>query len=379
MIEFTRCPKCSTLYELEGVDLSASSGWVQCGDCDRKFKASSHAVETEEISLTVSNNMMDKSMEMAGAGSVSKDDLANSMQVVDDEYVQIEGEEELLEDIPIDYARKQLSENVHGESEFSEKTIILPDEVSEDDDFEDIFDAFGDDIFHPELIDEEEPESRKVQVSRRYSELNSEFSEEEIVIQPEYSEKTILEEELEATTTTLNDEETVSQELDNSSFNVGRFFATAACLIIAVGFVALFSLQLHTRGTYEWIPQNKYDGLLSRAPYLSKLEKTQTNLSAIHLASTRMEVSPDDSQARVITLQLVNRSYSNQAYPDFQLEFTDAKGDTIARRIVLPSLYLEKGHLGLLESREAKIVLLNLKSLPVGAVGYQIKVVQQSS
>jgi len=127
----------------------------------------------------------------------------------------------------------------------------------------------------------------------------------------------------------------------------------------------------------QWIPQNNYDYLISKAPILANFEKSQIDLSAIHLASTRMEVNPDDIESRIITLQLINRSYTNQAYPDFQLEFTDAQGDTIARKIVLPSLYLQKDHLGLLEPRQAKIVYLTLKALPDAAVGYQIKVVQQ--
>ena len=86
-----------------------------------------------------------------------------------------------------------------------------------------------------------------------------------------------------------------------------------------------------------------------------------------------------NTTARVISLQLVNRSFSNQAYPDFQLEFTDAQGEIIARRVIYPSVYLDQDHFGFLESRQAKTVFLNLEFLPTGAVGYQIKVVQQSS
>ncbi len=413
MIEFTRCPKCTTLYELEGVNLSASSGWVQCGECDRKFKAASHAIEPDELSFTVSNYSMEKSMEMAGA--VSEGDVENSMQIIE-EVVEVseasapniseaqdtetiaarkpekskapEVSETLRPKAPVsqNFERQQLSEQLQDrDSEFMEHTIILPDELSEDEDFEDIFNSFSDDIFSPELIDEEELEDDGKRVKSTYADLHSEFSEEEIIVDSDFSEKTILDEELESSTTTATITETSSEEVEYKTYEVdpsGSFpalLSMVASFIVMASLIAIFALQVHGRGTYQWIPQKNYDGLLSRAPFLSELEKTQTNLSAIHLASTRMEVSAEDSESRVITLQLINRSYSNQAYPDFQLEFTDAKGDTIARRIVLPSIYLEKGHLGLLESREAKIVLLNLKSLPIGAVGYQIKVVQQNS
>ena len=404
MIEFTRCPKCTTLYELEGVNLSASSGWVQCGECDRKFKAASHAIEPDELSFSVSNYSMEKSMKMDGA--VSEDDVESSMHITQEvekvpevsEKLDIK-ESDLVErnedpsskatrpkkPISNDFERQQLSEQLQDrDSEFMEHTIVLPDELSEDEDFENIFNSFSDDIFSPELIDEEDVEDDGKRVKSTYADLHSEFSEEEIIVDPGFSEKTILEEELESSTVTTtltetNDEvEYKTYDVDPSGRVVSLVSMTASFLVMA-GLIAIFALQIHGRGTYQWIPQKNYDGLLSRAPFLSKLEKTQTNLSAIHLASTRMEVNAENPDARVITLQLINRSYSNQAYPDFQLEFTDAKGDTIARKIVLPSLYLEQGHLGLLESREAKIILLNLKSLPVGAVGYQIKVVQQNS
>ena len=56
MVELTRCPKCATLYDLEGIDLSASGGWVQCGECDRKFKAESYEIDRSEISYQASDS-----------------------------------------------------------------------------------------------------------------------------------------------------------------------------------------------------------------------------------------------------------------------------------------------------------------------------------
>jgi len=78
MIKFTRCPKCQTLYELEGVNFAESGGWVQCGECDRKFKADRYAVELDELSFTVSNYALDDSMKVEGA--VEEDLVEASMQ-----------------------------------------------------------------------------------------------------------------------------------------------------------------------------------------------------------------------------------------------------------------------------------------------------------
>lgn len=443
MIKFTRCPKCSTLYELEGVDYSESGGWVQCGDCERKFKVSSHAVEPDELSFTVSNIALDESMKLDGA--VDEKFAESSMQIMDEQYSPIEqyeitDEQEITDDITNDDSEllqpleltledpslgevtsnlDDLSSELSGveddqepisvdaqepltidsneqtetnsleeeqlikqtqesDSEFMENTIIVPEEAVDDEDFENIFKNFSEDIFKPELIDEEDSHETTRRANNTYEQIHSEFSEEEIVIESEFSEKTILEEELET-----NSQSYISEELsDNDSkntINLASIIPVLASVVLTVGLIALFALQVHGRGLYEWIPQDRYEGLLSRVPVLTHFEKKQTDLSAIHLASTRMEVNQDNPVARIITLQLVNQSFTNQAYPDFQLEFTDAKGDTIARKIIVPSFYLEKGHIGFLESRQAKVVSLKINALPESAVGYQITVVQQSS
>ena len=464
MVEFTRCPKCQTLYELDGIDLEVSSGWVQCGDCDRKFKAINHAVEPDEISfLTVSNYDYEQSMKMEGA--VSEDLVESSMHIVDNvvaekkhddietqrqqqkninyaeygqENVQPEfqqnqtasfneransnDEYELTINVSSDglssqeqqanlnqfitpseestqathhSEQKQLSEQLYSsDSEFLEKTIILPNEVSstedEDENYEFIFNNYSEDIFDPALIDEEQ-ENVDSSINKRlkkntYAELHSEFSEEEIEIETEFPEKTILEEALENSTVSHSVDETESILHTRSTIygekTTGKllnFLGSAFASIIMFSLMGVLALQIHSRGTYQWIPQSAYDQVIRQAPFLANFEKSQIDLSAIHLASTRMEANPENPSSRIITLQLINRSYSNQAYPDFQLEFTDAQGATIARRIILPSVYLQQGHLGLLEPRQAKIVYLNLKSLHLEAVGYQIKVVQQNS
>jgi len=432
MIKFTRCPKCRTLYELEGVDFAESNGRVQCSECGRKFKAVHYAVEPDELSVTVSNYAFDDSMKMKGA--IEEEDVEVSMQIIDNakkrgRQNQLDQEDELIDgsvvqddelldavrevedsgieffinenqeltDPPIentfnknyqDIEHQQLrQQTLTNDSEFLEQTINLPEEITDGADFDDILENFSDDIFSPELVNEDEPEEKesKKRVKNAYVEMHSEFSEEEIIIEPSFSKKSLLEEELEISkSSTFNEPVSISDDgfktinLETPSMML-RTISMLASFVLLIGLIGLFALQIHGRGTYQWIPQKSYEGLLSRFPLLTKLEKTQTNLSAIHLSSTKMEVNPENATARVISLQLVNRSFSNQAYPDFQLEFTDAQGHIIARRVIYPSIYLDRDHLGFLESRQAKTVFLNLESLPDGAVGYQIKVVQQSS
>ena len=433
MIKFTRCPKCRTLYELDGVEFTESGDWVQCGECDRKFKATSHSVEPDELSFSVSNLAFDDSMKIKGA--VEEEDVEASMQIIDkvkkqsrertslkkedkrvdetvvqnDQLVEIGREskgstkksllnkggevkdssiQDTLKKRSKHAERQQLSQqNQSSKSKFSEKTIILPEEIVDEAAFDNILESFGDDIFNPELIDEEQSEGKrsKNRLKNTYINLHSEFSEEEITIESSFSEKSLLEEEIEknkvtTTTETFNVSEdgfkTINIEGSSLLLNAIPLLAS---FILLVGLIGLFVLQIHGRGTYQLIPQNSYEGLLSHFPILTKLEKTQTDLSAIHLASTKMQANSENETARVISLQLVNRSFTNQAYPDFQLEFTDAKGDIIARRVIYPSVYLDQGHYGFLESRQTKTVFLNLEFLPKGAVGYQIKVVQQHS
>ena len=423
MIKFTRCPKCRTLYELEGVNIDESGGWVQCGECDRKFKAKHHAVEPDELSFTVSNFAFEDSMKIEGA--VEEEYIEASMQILDnvekqgelddavlaqkDQLVNIDidseddviksflDEDELIENSAVentinkhsqDIERQQLSQQTQiSDSEFLENTIILPEEITDGTDFDITLENFSDDIFSPELVDEDEIKEKESEkrAKNTYAEMHSEFSKEEIIIESSFSEKSLLEEELEnSQTNTYTETFTVSDD-GFKTINIEapsvllKGISMLASLVLLLGLVGLFALQIHGRGTHQWIPQKSYEGLLSHFPLLTKLEKAQTDLSAIHLSSTRMEVNPENTTARVISLQLVNRSFSNQAYPDFQLEFTDAQGDIIARRVIYPSVYLDQDHFGFLESRQAKTVFLNLEFLPTGAVGYQIKVVQQSS
>ena len=418
MIKFTRCPKCRTLYELEGVNIDESGGWVQCGECDRKFKAKHHAVEPDELSFTVSNFAFEDSMKIEGA--VEEEYIEASMQILDnvekqgklddealaqkDQLVNIDLDSEdgaikpfLDEDSAFekminkrsqDIEQQQLSQQTQiSDSEFIDNTIILPEDIIDGADFDNIIENFSDDVFSPELVDEDKRKDNKSKkrIKNTYAEMHSEFAEEEIIVESSFSEKSLLEEELEKSqTNTFTETVSVSDE-GFKTINIGapsvllRGISMLASLVLLLSMVGLFALQIHGRGTYQWVPQKSYEALLSHFPLLTKLEKTQTDLSAIHLSSTRMEVNPENTTARVISLQLVNRSFSNQAYPDFQLEFTDAQGDIIARRVIYPSVYLDQDHFGFLESRQAKTVFLNLEFLPNGAVGYQIKVVQQSS
>jgi len=346
MTDFSRCPKCTALYDLRTIDLSPSGGWVQCGDCGHKFKAETYAVAESEISF-----------------HQSEDDVALERKGVNQ--------------------RDALEKHSQKESEFSEKSITMEvtSTSSSVDHPDSDFTEFIEELLEPEMFVEgvhvnartESTEEQKISsTTRRYTESISEFSEELVDIKPnddEQPKSNFFDEVAEAN---LNGAGT-------NKFSFSKLLLNVVALVGVLFTAFLLAFQVHSRGSYKWIPDDKYEELLSIAPQLTRFEKNQFDLSQLHLASARMEVLEDDSKGRRIVLQLVNKSRFNQAFPDFQIEFTNAKGEAIARRFILPNMYLEQGHLGVLESKEAKTLFFDLAALPKDAAGYELKIVNQNS
>lgn len=326
MIELVRCPNCSALYNMKGINLLVSQGWVQCCECNSKFKANSCVINKSEI-----NDQIDSNYQALGVESKFTDKKTDTLNIdTMNNAKKIEYFDKLDEEL--------ISSKTGNDSDvdFSERLMTLDN--------------------HRELKDTFEQSDSGVK---------------KVAIQPVPSKRDwmSLENELEASAGKYNKPRSLSKK-------VSVILAAITSSVVTLVLVAIFLFQLQSRGTINVFPDDQYGQLLNATPYLNQFEKSQTDLSSLHLESTRME---KNAAGLSIVLKLVNRSSFNQAYPDFQLEFTDAKGEVIARTIVLPNMYLEKGHLGLLEAREAKTVFLNLASLPKGSKGYQIKVVQQSS
>jgi len=359
MIEFSRCPKCATLYDLRKVDLSPSNGWVQCGECERKFKAKTYEVHRNEISFVE---------QPAEQSSPEKEDIKpqeTTIQPKEKTRKPEQASEEYLD-------QQQIAmQEMQKESEFNELTITEGSLESRSISL----DASYDELLDPEMLVEDvafEDDVDKSAKRSNYEKLFSEFSGELIDIQPkEQSPEHNAYDELVSTAVTTS-------EIVEPPKTRSIFYSVPLALIFGA-LLALLGFQVHSRGTYEWIPEQSYEIALDMLPQLSYLEKDQDDLSKLHLASTRMEALADYPQGRKIILQVINKSRLNQAYPDFQLDFLDAKGKTIVRRLILPNMYLQQGHLGVLEAKEAKTLYFDLQSLPEGAAGYELKIVKQDS
>jgi len=349
MTDFSRCPKCTSLYDLRTIDLSPSGGWVQCGECDHKFKAATYEVDEREISFHHAEESTSDTVEIQEADAL-----------------------------------EQLSQR---ESEFSEKSITM--EVSSTANSgthaESDFAEFVEELLEPEMFVEgvhvkASPENEEVETNddsnsttRRYTESMSEFSEERIDIKPNDEEEprpNFFDEVAEAN---------LKGEAAGNKFSLSKILLAVAALAGVLFTAFLLAFQVHSRGNFKWIPSQQYEKLVSIFPQLSRFEKNQFDLAQLHLASARMEVFEDGSEGRRIVLQLVNKSRYNQAFPDFQVEFTNAKGEAIARRLILPNMYLEQGHLGVLESKEAKTLYFDIAALPKNAAGYELKIVNQNN
>ena len=80
MIEYTRCPKCGTLFDVSDIDFSDSKGWVQCGDCTHQFRADQNAVN---YSALLEQSILANMDEMSG----SKKDFSLGQLALDSTYI----------------------------------------------------------------------------------------------------------------------------------------------------------------------------------------------------------------------------------------------------------------------------------------------------
>jgi len=361
MVEFSRCPKCATLYDLRTLDISKSNGMVECGQCHNKFKAISHEVKHGEISFHKPEANQPESKNSPQDLSTNSDEEI-SEQTITMEVVSTTSDEynNFLDDL---LEPEMVVNNVHSKK----KTEIEPvdyDELNKQvsSDLFESYEAKRDPLF----------ESRQDRQKKKFSTTPSEFSDEEIDIKSDVKrteEVSILEEMYE-------DTKTIDKRSANG-FSVFKFFSYLTILLIALALSALFALQLHNRGTYKWLTDSQYEKIIAVAPILSKLEKDQSDLSKLHLASVKMEPIENNPKAKRIVLQMENRSSVNQAFPSLQVEFTNSKGEIVARRSMTPSLYLGVESPTMLNANELRKINLDFAILPEFATGYEIEIVKQ--
>ena len=332
MVDFSRCPKCKVLYDLRKIDLSFSEGWVQCGQCSKKFIAFVHVVEYEEV------QSHDLEAPLSEANAVEAENQRQPQQNADTEQELVD-QEEYEED-----------DNFYSE-EFSEMvgSLLTSEAVAES----------------MSVLEGERSLKKK---RSGYVESLTEFSDDLIDIQPTEPEGTIFSEF----------EESKSAKNKAIKIKTVRIISFVFLLALFSCLIALLSVQLHSRGNYRWISSLKYERLISIFPYLTYFERKQLDLSKLHLASTWMEPIEGKSNERRIVLQLVNTSNINQIYPDLQLELKDNKGQVVARRLIYPNMYLQPGHLGILDSKAAVTIFIHLTAYPINATGgYKLDLVSK--
>lgn len=376
MIEFSRCPKCATLYDLRTLNISQPNETVQCGECDHKFKVSAYEVKYNEISFHEPEKYKKSSKDKKSA----KDSKQQKINLDTFESTETHSSEQTVT------MEVETSEDDYAEflDELLEPEMVVksiqPKKKAASVKYDQLMESKQGDVFS-DLDDQlhQDLESTEIATKRPVSKksLNgaaSEFSDEEINFKPKVKDvesASILDQMLE--------EKSVLESKSSGDLSFVKLLSVCAASIIALALAALFAFQLHSRGTYEWLKSDYYDKLITSVPFLSKLEKEQYDLSKLHLASVQMVKIDGNAKAKRIVLQMVNRSRLNQAFPDIQVEFTNEQNKVVARRLILPSTYLAKGHLGVLEAKEAKKINLDFASLPELATGYEIKIVKQSS
>lgn len=389
LIEYTRCPKCGTLFDVSNIDFSDSKGWVQCGDCTHQFEANKNAVNYSallEQSILANMDEMTGSKRDFSVGQLGLDMSVTEMSSVsvsenidlfdaplygkqDDkpqdptsDYVETEFESTTpnsdvdLSDLDLRGIQETLDKKI--ESNQSKEEIVVESESHE------ILDEF---LTEPKLSRELTEGSQEV-----LNEISGGVSEE--VVEPK--EPTVSIEE-------PNQFDADEIYADLNDVNVESIWSKILVASLAVPFLLAlllsFVFQLQKREIVDWIPETYQQPLQTKwLNFLDKGAENKIDLSKIHLSSTRMEPHAKIAGATTIVLQLINHANVNQLYPDFEISFTDGNGDVVARRVLKPFDYLDADQLNMLESKQAKTLRLNLASMPEGAVGYEIQVTKGS-
>jgi len=387
MIEYTRCPKCGTLFDVSNIDFSDSKGWVQCGDCTHQFEADKHAVN---YSALLEQSILANMDEMSGSKrDFSIGQLGIDMSVTEMSNVSVSENIDLF-DAPLYGSREPDSDYV--ETEFEPTTPNTEEGLKGLD--EAIHDALSNKVLEEEVLKEEvleeeivvESEAHEVTEEFLVDSSQPELTEESHAVLDEFDDvvsEDVIQPESSVSIEQSNsfDPDHIYADLDDTSVEStwSKVLVASLAVPFLLALLLSFVFQLQKRDIVDWIPETYQKPLQTK--WLSFLDQSgadKIDLSKIHLSSTRMEPHPKISGATTIVLQLINRANVNQSFPDFEISFTDGNGAVVARRVLKPFDYLDADQLNMLESKQAKTLRLNLASMPDGAVGYEIQVTQGS-
>lgn len=388
LIEYTRCPKCGTLFDVSNIDFSDSKGWVQCGDCTHQFEASKHEVN---YSALLEQSILANMDEMSGSKrDFSVGQLGIDMSVTEMSSVSVSenidlfdaplyrSQDEKTQEPASDYVETEFeSTTPNSELDFSDLDLSGIQEpfdknIERNSAKEDIVIESESHEILDEFLADSEPSPELTEGGQEVlNEISGGVSEEIVESEPTIS----IEEP------NLFDADEIYADLND--VNVESIWSKILVASLAIPFLLAlllsFVFQLQKREIVDWIPEEYQQPLQTKwLSFLDQGSENKIDLSKIHLSSTRMEPHAKIAGATTIVLQLINHANVNQHYPDFEISFTDGNGDVVARRVLKPFDYLDADQLNMLESKQAKTLRLNLASMPDGAVGYEIQVTQGS-
>ena len=415
IIEYTRCPKCGTLFDVSNIDFSDSKGWVQCGDCTHQFEAGKHAVNYSallEQSILANMDEMKSSKREFTIGQLDVDMSVTEMSDLSiSENIDLFG-------VP-GYGGMQDPDSDYVETEFIE-TAFEPTLPNTEESFDDL-----EEVSNPTVVNnynyqkEETAVERNLESRRIIEEFLANESKKPTEAKPAEAESTkekltkekpfvfneppspprsigsgiVSEKAIPSEPTTIVPEITVTEQprsfeideiyADLDTTNVESIWSKILVASLAIPFLLMlllsFVFQLQKREVVDWIPETYQEPLQKKwLSFLDNGSENEIDLSKIHLSSTRMEPHPEIVGATTIVLQLINRANINQSYPDFEISFTNDDGVIVARRVLKPFDYLDADQLNLLESKQAKTLRLNLAKMPEEADGYEIQVARGS-
>jgi len=353
IIEYTKCPKCGTLFDVSDIDFSDSQGWVQCGDCTEQFDAAKNSVNYSallEQSILANMDGDDEKINFSVGGLNIEKTVDVATQSLSQDVDVLEG---AIFNDPVEKIQESIKNNSTSASTedfvISKKDFITETNAKADHSI---------DVVAQETPTEEsgsESAIEKKLTADHSVDLRKKANAHDIDIEPE-----------------------LYRELSGGSKSIWSsllMYALAIPLVLALGLILL--MQLQNRGLINWIPENMVAQIEQKAPFLASKERKQamTDVSKIQLTATRMERHPTKQGYVNVVLQLTNNGDSNQEFPPLEISFTDNVGKTTARKIFNSDDYLSPNTPNSLKSFEAKSITLTFDKLPKGSVGYEVRVI----
>lgn len=364
-IEYTKCPKCGTLFDVSDINFSDSKGWVQCGDCTEQFDAAKNSVNYSallEQSILANMDGMNSTPSNFTVGGLNVDSTREfNMPTQSEEIDLLDGALSVAQtDVTLDVTVDAVLDVTADDEDFviSQNDFITESNNKADRSIEVVaqetsYDSEDYTLTKSRFIKNDPSIERNV-IQEKTVQLNRSVNEHDIDIEPDLYRE-------------------LSGE-SRSSLGTILLYFLAIPLILVLGLVLL--LQLQNRNLINVIPQNVVTQIENKVPFLANSmgQSDSPDLSKIHLAATRMERHSSKKDYVNIILQLTNKNKIEQPYPALEVSFTDAVGKTVARRVFAPADFLAPNSPEVLQPLESKPLTLTFVKLPEGSVGYEIHV-----